>query len=322
MIFKRIQKPVMDDLQALKPLIHKAFESKAPLIETIGQHILGNSGKCLRPLLLLLSSKACGYAGDRHRVAAALIELLHTATLLHDDVVDDASIRRGQKTAKALWGNTAAILVGDFLYAKAFELLLQVGNSTIMSVLVHTTQTMAEGEALQLLGRRVLQTQEADYLKIVEAKTAKLFEACAQIGALLAHASEAIEKAMRDYGRHLGIAFQLMDDVLDYEADPAQTGKELGNDWMEGKMTLPIIYALKNSDPADKQLIEEAITHYQPESFPAILSILQKSGGLRYTTQLARAELDKATRVLRPLPESPYKIALLELTTFVLEPGY
>ncbi len=322
MIFKRIQKPVMDDLQTMKALAQKAFRSQAPLITAVGEHILNKGGKCLRPLLLLLSSKACGYTGDRHCVAAALIELLHTATLLHDDVVDDASIRRGQKTAKALWGNEAAILVGDFLYSKAFELLLQVGDLGIMSVLIQTTQTMAEGEALQLLGRRRLETQEADYITIVEAKTAKLFEACAHIGALLAKVSPTIEKAMCDYGRHLGIAFQLIDDVLDYETDPTQTGKDLGNDWREGKMTLPIIYALKQSRPAHRKTIEEAIIHYQPESLPAILSILQDSGGLRYTTQWARAELEKATKALEPLPESPYKAALLELTAFVLERKY
>ncbi len=324
MTFKAIQDPVRDDFQAMKVLITRAFNSRSPLIETIGQHILNNSGKCLRPLLLLLSSQACGYTGDRHIKAAALIELLHTATLLHDDVVDDAEVRRGQKTANALWGNEAAILVGDFLYAKAFQLLLDVGHSAIMALLVNTTQQMAEGEALQLLGRRQLQTQKADYLEIVQAKTAKLFEACAHMGALLSHAPPAIEQAMRDYGLHLGTAFQLMDDVMDYEADPAQTGKDLGNDFMEGKMTLPLIYALQRGSPEQVATLTQAIQQqpFQPQTFGVVLAILQATGGLKDSKALAIAELDKAKQALCAVPESSYKEALMLLADFVQDRGH
>lgn len=324
MTFKAIQDPVRDDFQAMKALIAQAFNSKSPLIETIGQHILHNHGKCLRPLLLLLSSQACGYTGDRHIKAAALIELLHTATLLHDDVVDDAEVRRGQKTAKALWGNEAAILVGDFLYAKAFQLLLDVGYPAIMGLLVNTTQQMAEGEALQLLGRRQLNTQKADYLEIVEAKTAKLFEACAHMGALLSHAPPAIEQAMRDYGLHLGTAFQLMDDVLDYEADPAQTGKDRGNDFMEGKMTLPLIYALQRGRPEQVDKLTQAIQQqpYQPQTFGMVLAILQATGGLKDSKALAIAELDKAKQALLAVPDSSYKEALMLLADFVRDRGH
>ncbi len=323
MTFKAIQDPVWEDFQAMKTLIAQAFHSKSPLIETIGQHILHNNGKCLRPLLLLLSSQACGYTGDRHIKAAALIELLHTATLLHDDVVDDAEVRRGQKTTKALWGNEAAILVGDFLYAKAFQLLLDVGDPAIMALLVHTTQQMAEGEALQLLGGRQLNTQKADYLDIVQAKTAKLFEACAHMGALLSHAPPAIEQAMRDYGLHLGTAFQLMDDVLDYEADPTQTGKDLGNDLIEGKMTLPLIYALQRGRPEQVEILTQAIQQqpYQPQTFAVVLDILQVTGALKDSKALAVAELDKAKQALLVIPDSSYKEALMLLANFVQDRG-
>lgn len=321
MTFKRIQEPVRDDFQAMQALMQKAFQSRSPLIETIGQHILQSRGKGLRPLLLLLSSKACGYTNDRHIVAAALIELIHTATLLHDDVVDDALIRRGQKTTKALWGNEAAILVGDFLYSKAFQLLLDVGHPAIMTLLVSTTQQMAEGEALQLLGRRQLHIQEADYLQIVQAKTAKLFEACTQIGALLSNAPPAIQTAMCKYGLHLGTAFQLIDDVLDYEADPKQTGKDLGNDWMEGKMTLPLIYALQHGNTEQVATLIQAIQQadHPPQIFDVILNILQDTGGLQAGKAMATAEIDKAKAALLPLPDSAYKEALMQLAAFVLD---
>ncbi len=317
MEFKRIQEPVIDDFQAMKELMESAFKSRAPLIETVGHHILHNSGKGLRPLLLLLSSRACHYNGDHHIIAAAMIELLHTATLLHDDVVDDAAIRRGQQTAKALWGNEAAILVGDFLYAKAFQLLLDIDHPQLMRILVHTTQQMAEGEALQLLGRRQLNTQEADYLDIVQAKTATLFEASAHMGAILAQAPPAIIDAMRDYGMHLGIAFQLMDDVLDYEADPTQTGKDQGNDLMEGKMTLPLIYALQRGNPSQVTMLTQALQQHEPQNFSLILEILKDTDAIEDSKKLAASEVEKAKEALSILPDSIYKTSLAMLASFV-----
>lgn len=318
MSFETIQQPVKQELAAMRALLSQAFISKVALIEEIGAHILNSGGKRLRPLLVLLCAKACGYQGSHHISVAALIELIHTATLLHDDVVDQATQRRAQKTANHQWGNEAAILVGDFLYSKAFQLLLDINDRTLMQILVNTSHQMAEGEALQLFNRRKLQLSEDDYLIIIEAKTAGLFEASAHTAAVLSQSPSVITEAMKQYGLHLGIAFQLMDDVLDYQIDPPQTGKELAKDLAEGKMTLPLIYTFMQCTKLEKQVIQEAIEHSKIESFTEVLELIHRRGGLDYTRQRAQKHIDRAQEALKQLPTSVYQEAAFRLADFVI----
>ena len=322
MSFESIQKPVQQELAAMTVLLSQAFVSKVPLIEEIGQHILHSGGKRLRPLLLLLCTKACGYLGSDHIAVAALIELIHTATLLHDDVVDEATQRRGQKTASHQWGNEAAILVGDFLYSKAFQLLLDIDDRAIMQILVNTTNQMAEGEALQLLNRRKLHLSEQDYLTIIEAKTARLFEASAHSAAVLSQSSSKITEAMKQYGLHLGMAFQLIDDVLDYQINPTQIGKDVGKDLAEGKMTLPLIYTCMQGTRLEIQRIQDTIEHYTSQSFTEVLESIHRRGGLDYTRQQAQNHISLAQQALDQLPTSPYQEAAFKLADFVIARQY
>lgn len=309
---------VKDDFQAVNALILDSLHSKASIINDLGHYIIQSGGKRLRPLVVLLIAHACGYQGNHHIHLAAVIEFIHTATLLHDDVVDDAILRRGKKTANNVWGNEAAVLVGDFLYSKAFQMLMAVENLRVMNVLANATNIMAEGEALQLLERHNPETTEGGYLNIIRSKTAKLFEASAQIGAILANADNALEIALSQFGMHLGTAFQLIDDVLDYEASPTETGKKLGNDLAEGKVTLPLIYLLQNGNQKDSRLIHEAIRENGEHHLPIIQKMIQESGALDYTRNFAKVECERAEKALEKLSPSVYKDAASALIQFAL----
>jgi octaprenyl-diphosphate synthase len=318
MHFDLIQQPVKEELLAVDQLMIQCLNSRASLINEVGSYTLQSGGKRLRPLVVLLIAKACGYNGTHATLLAVVIEFIHTATLLHDDVVDESTIRRGQKTANVLWGNQAAILVGDFLYSRAFELLLKINNEKIMKVIIHTTNQMAEGEALQLLQRHNLNLQENDYLHAVRCKTAKLFEAAAQCAAILGQASSDVEQCVIAFGSHLGTAFQLIDDVLDYNASLSQMGKEPGNDLAEGKVTLPMIHALQQSTPTEAAIIQQSIKSHHPDSLANVLEILQTRGGITYTKNLAGSEITKAIQALSQLPPSPYKDAASYLAEFAV----
>lgn len=309
---------VEDDFQAVNALILGSLHSKASIVNDLGHYIIQSGGKRLRPLLVILVAHACGYTGKDHINLAAVIEFIHTATLLHDDVVDDAVLRRGQKTANNVWGNEAAVLVGDFLYSKAFQMLTAVANLPVMTVIANATNTMAEGEALQLIERHNPETTEGGYLNIIRSKTAKLFEASAQVGAILGNANSALEQALTQFGLHLGMAFQLIDDVLDYESSTSDTGKKLGNDLAEGKVTLPLIYLLQNGNKKDTHLIQKAIRENGIEHLPLIQTLIQQSGALDYTRHFAKVESEHAKKALEKLNPSPYRDAAYALTDFAI----
>jgi len=313
-----IKAPVADSFQAVDALIMNSLHSKASIINDLGHYIIQSGGKRLRPLVVLLISGACGYKGKHHIDVATVIEFIHTATLLHDDVVDASNSRRGRETANNIWGNEAAVLVGDFLYSKAFQMLVVMNDPKVMKVLADATNTMAEGEALQLLDRHNAETTEGGYLNVIRSKTAKLFEASAQIGAILGKVDIALEQALTQYGVHLGTAFQLIDDVLDYEADPAIIGKDNGCDLAEGKVTLPLIYLLENGNAKEIRLIKEAIQEGGLEFFPAIQQLLINSGAIEYTKQFARIEIERAQKALTKLKPSPYREAASLLAEFAI----
>ena len=254
-----IQALVAADMDAVDSAIHERLRSDVVLISQLGHYIVNNGGKRLRPRLVLLGAGAAGYHGREHITLAAIIEFIHTATLLHDDVVDASDMRRGQRTANDLWGNEAAVLVGDFLYSRAFEMMVEVGSMRVMEILARTTNTIAEGEVMQLLNIHDADTTEAQYLEIIRSKTAKLFESAVQLGGVLGGVDAATETAMARYGMHLGTAFQVIDDVLDYSSDVSETGKNVGDDLAEGKPTLPLIHVIRNGSPEDAALIREAV---------------------------------------------------------------
>jgi octaprenyl-diphosphate synthase len=310
---------VQDDFQAVNALILDSLHSKASIINDLGRYIIQSGGKRLRPLVVILTAHASGYSGKHHINLATVIEFIHTATLLHDDVVDEAVLRRGRKTANNVWGNEAAVLVGDFLYSKAFQMVTAVENPRVMNVLANATNIMSEGEALQLLERRNAETTEGGYLNIIRSKTAKLFEASAQIGAILSNADSPLELALAQFGMHLGTAFQLIDDVLDYEASPAATGKKLGNDLAEGKVTLPLIYLLQNGNKKDTRLIQEAIRENGEQHLPVIQKMIRESGALDYTRNFAKVESARAKKALEKLNPSPYRDAAHALTDFAID---
>jgi len=314
-----IIKLVQDSFQAVDALIIESLHSKTSLINDLSQYILQSSGKRIRPLIVLLIAKAYGYEGTHHIPLAAIIEFVHTATLLHDDVVDSANCRRGKKTVNSVWGNEAAVLMGDFLYSKAFQMLVSVGNLSVMKILADATNIMAEGEALQLLDRHKAETTENTYLNVIRCKTAKLFEASAQIGAILANADPKRVLMMTHFGIHLGTAFQLVDDVLDYRASPDKTGKNLGNDLAEGKITLPLIHILKNGTAEEIQLVKEAIREGGHEYFSAVQKIIETSGSIEYTLDYAALEITRAKKALDNLDPSPYKEAAFALANFALK---
>jgi octaprenyl-diphosphate synthase len=313
---------VAADLERVNDLIRNSLHSDVALINQLSHYIINSGGKRLRPLLVLLSANACGYRGAQHINLAAVIEFIHTATLLHDDVVDASQLRRGNMTANALWGNEASVLVGDFLYSRAFEMMVDANDMRIMEIMSHTTNTIAEGEVLQLLNCRDADTTEQRYMDVISRKTARLFEAAARIGAVLGRQPGKMEQALADYGLHLGIAFQLIDDVLDYSASPEDTGKNLGDDLAEGKPTLPLIRAIHKGTPGQARLIRRAIENGGHDNMQAVCAIIESTGAIPYTAQAAQREADLAIEALTPLPESAYKDALYSLAEFSVNRRY
>lgn len=322
MSFDSVKALVAADLQAVDRVIRNRLASDVVLVNQVAEYIVGSGGKRLRPMVVVVAAKACGNDDERHHEAAAIIEFIHTATLLHDDVVDGSKLRRGQETANAVWGNEASVLVGDYVYSRAFEMMVSLGQMRIMDVMATATNRIAEGEVLQLMNAHDPDTTEERYFEVVYRKTAQLFEAGAQIAAILAGASPDTENRLTRYGKHLGTAFQLVDDVLDYSADQATLGKNLGDDLAEGKPTLPLIYALKHA-PADQQaLIRKSIEAGSLDDLPHITAAIESTGGLAYTARLAKREASLAIETLAGLPDSAYKQALRELADFAVDRTY
>ncbi len=322
MALESIQRLIAADMQAVDALIRARLDSDVVLIRTIAEYIIGGGGKRLRPALVLLAAGAVGYRGRDHHELAAVIEFIHTATLLHDDVVDESELRRGRKTSNAEFGNAASVLVGDFLYSRAFQMMVAVRNMRVMEVLADATNTIAEGEVLQLLNSHNTGVSEQQYLEVIRRKTAKLFEAAAQLGGILGGAGTGAESGLARYGMHLGTAFQLIDDVLDYSGDAAHTGKNLGDDLNEGKPTLPLIYVMERGSAAQAQVVRSAIEHGGRGEFEDVLAAIQSSGALAYAREQATAEARTARDAVAPLPNSKYKECLLELATFAVERDY
>ena len=305
--------PMADDMHEVDRVIGQRLASDVALINQISHYIVSAGGKRIRPRLVLLFADALGFAGPERFELAAIVEFIHTATLLHDDVVDESSLRRGRKTANALFGNAASVLVGDFLYSRAFQMMVGVNRMRVLEVLADATNVIAEGEVLQLMNMHDADLAVDDYLRVIRYKTAKLFEASARLGAVLAGADPVVEEACADYGRSLGTAFQLVDDLLDYEGDTHELGKNVGDDLREGKPTLPLLVAMARSDHAQRQLIRHAIEHGQNEHLDDILAIVRGTGALQATRDAARAEADKARKALSALPDNAARKALLEL---------
>jgi octaprenyl-diphosphate synthase len=322
MSFESVKALVEDDLRQVDAVIRNRLASDVVLVNQIAEYIVGSGGKRLRPLLVVVVARACGYRGALHSDAAAIIEFIHTATLLHDDVVDGSTLRRGRDTANEVWGNEASVLVGDYVYSRSFEMMVSLESMRIMAVMASATNKIAEGEVLQLLNANDPDTTEERYFEVIYRKTAKLFEAGAQIAALLAGASPAIEAAMAAYGRHLGTAFQLVDDVLDYQSNSAELGKNLGDDLAEGKPTLPLIYALRTGTDDQRALIRHSIEEGSIDRLTEITAAIESTGGLAYTARLARREAALAIDAIAVLPDSAYKQALRELADFAVERTY
>jgi len=307
---------VENDFGAVNQLILESLSSHVPLVEEISNYLIEAGGKRLRPILVLLSAKACGYQQTQHISLAAIIEFLHTAMLLHDDVVDASDLRRGRKTVNAAWGNPASVLVGDFLHSRAFEMMVEIGDMKVMQILSHATNTIAEGEVQQLTNIRNPRITEADYLQVISRKTAMLFEAASHSGAVLAHGTLKQQIALQAYGLHLGRAFQLVDDVLDYKGTANDMGKNIGDDLAEGKATLPLIVAMRDGEPDQADFVRQAILNGGVENLDRIAQIVEAAGGLKYTSELAVRETTAAIESLASLPDSPYKTAMLNLAEF------
>ncbi len=303
------------DMQAVNSVIRERLHSDVLLIRQVAEYIINAGGKRLRPALILLSAGALDYRGVHHHELAAVIEFIHTASLLHDDVVDESDLRRGRETANTLFGNAASILVGDFLHTRSFQMMLDVGDLRIMQVLSEATNVIVEGEVLQLMNCHDADVSEERYLQVIRYKTAKLFEAASQIGAILGKASPQVEQALAEYGMRLGTAFQLIDDVLDYSGAEAETGKHLGDDLAEGKPTLPLIYVMQNGTPAQADCVRKAIENGGREDFPAVLAAIRATNALEHTKRKAEAEAERAAAAIQCLPASTYKDSLLELSS-------
>lgn len=315
-----IQELANADMLAVNQLIQDQVASDVALINQLGFYIVNSGGKRLRPLLTVISARALGIQTQEHISLAAIIEFIHTATLLHDDVVDESTMRRGRETANELFGNQASVLVGDFLYSRAFQMMVSLQRMRVMDILSDATNRIAQGEVMQLMNCNDPETTEQRYLDVIYSKTARLFEAATQLAAVLTDQPEAIELAMQDYGKHLGTAFQLIDDVLDYDADAAKMGKNVGDDLAEGKPTLPLLYAMWNSGTADASLIRSAIENSDGmQHLAKIQSIITNTGALQYTRALAEMEADAAIAALKDIPESDYKQALIALAHTAVE---
>jgi len=318
MQLKEIRALVADDLAAVDVEIRGQLASDVALVNQVGDYIVGSGGKRLRPLLVVLAARAAGAKNAAHISAAALIEFIHTATLLHDDVVDDSSRRRGRETANEAYGNPASVLVGDFLYSRAFQMMAKLDSAPVIRVMADATNTIAAGEVMQLMNSGDADTTEVRYLEVIYRKTARLFEAGAQIAAIVAKAPAAVESALARYGKHLGIAFQLIDDALDYRGDSESLGKNIGDDLAEGKPTLPLIHALKHGDAGAAAMIRAAIENGGAEDQGPILALVANSGGLEYTARLAEGEAARARKALDEVPASPFRDALAELARFAV----
>ena len=308
--------PVADDLVRVDALIGQRLESDVALVREVARYIVAAGGKRLRPALLLLACRALGYAGEGRLQLAAVVEFIHTATLLHDDVVDESELRRGRSTANAAFGNAASVLVGDFLYSRAFQMMVELDDMRVMQVLAEATNTIAGGEVMQLMGSHDPQVDEARYLEVIRRKTAKLFEAAARLGGVLARSAPEVEDGLAQYGTHVGTAFQVIDDVLDYSGDEAAIGKSLGDDLAEGKPTLPLIYAMRSGSAAQAATVRRAIESGGREDFGAVLGAIRDSGALDYARAAARREAEAAARAIAVLPGSEFKESLLELASF------
>lgn len=314
-----IKQLVATEFQAVDNLISNHLYSNIPLIEQISQHLIQSGGKRLRPLIVLLIAKAFDYQGEDHIALAAVIEFIHTATLLHDDVIDNSSLRRGQKTANTIWGNSASILVGDFLYSRTFQLLTRLKNLSVMDSLARTTNAIAEGEVLQLVRRNDPDIDEQHYMSVICNKTARLFEAAAEVPTMICQRAIKEQAQMAAYGRHLGMAFQLVDDALDYSGQSEELGKNIGDDLSEGKATLPLIHALKNTSKKKSDIIKESIRTGGLTNLDAILEAIQETGSLEYTLNKANDQIDLALDALSFLPNSPFRQGLENLATFALK---
>ena len=318
MIVPLLESALRDDLQTVDRVLRESLSSDVALICRVAEYIIRGGGKRLRPALLILAAQGCGYRGKHHHTLAAVVEMIHTATLLHDDVVDESSLRRGHATANATFGNAASVLVGDFLYSRAFQLMVKVENMRVLQILSNATNVIAEGEVLQLMNTGNPDLDEESYLEVIRRKTAKLFEAAAQLGAVLAGADAATEDALARYGMHLGTAFQLIDDVLDYSGELGAIGKNLGDDLAEGKATLPLIRALRVGSTEDVALIRAALGSEGLKDFEAVLAALTRTDALAYARRCAEADSASATACLAALPDSPAKRTLLELSAFAV----
>ena len=319
---EKIKVLVADDMQAVDEVIQSRLSSDVVLVNQLSHYIINSGGKRLRPILSLMATRAYDYEGDKHFTLAAIIEFIHTATLLHDDVVDESELRRGQKTANALFGNAASVLVGDFLYSRAFEMMVDVGSMKVMQILAETTNVIAEGEVMQLMNCRDADTTEQRYLDVIHAKTAKLFEAATRLGAVLCDRNEEEERAMAAYGMHLGTAFQLIDDVLDYRSSSEEMGKNVGDDLAEGKPTLPLIYAMRHGSNAQSKLVRKAIEGGGLDYLEPVMQAIKETGAITYTENTAKLEAEQAIACLAHLPESKYKQALQDLARYSVDRSF
>ncbi len=319
-MYQQFRAAVEPDFQAVNKFIVEQLHSNVPLVENIGHYIVDAGGKRLRPLLVLLAARACGIRDEQHIPMAAVVEFIHTATLLHDDVVDMSTLRRGRPTVNAEWNNPSSVLVGDFIYSRAFQVLVQIGNMQIMEIMADTTNRIAEGEVLQLISKTNTDVSESTYSQVIQSKTAILFQAAAQCGAILGGADEERCDLLKTFGNHLGIAFQLIDDALDYDGDAEAMGKNVGDDLAEGKPTLPLIFVMENGSQVDKDLVRAALVaeSLDKENLQNVIQIVRNSDALSYTRDKAQKEVDSALRCLEPLPDSKFKDSMRDLAHFAM----
>jgi len=318
MTLEEIRALVEPDLHSVDDVVRARLKSAVPLVDQVAEHIIAGGGKRLRPLLVVLVARACGYQGSAHIEAAAFIEFIHTATLLHDDVVDGSLLRRGRHTANEVFGNQASVLVGDFVYSRAFQMMATLASQPVIEIMAQATNVIAEGEVLQLMNAHDPDTSEQRYLEVIYRKTAKLFEAGAEVAAVLAGTEPRTRKALAAYGRQLGTAYQLVDDVLDYRSNPQERGKNLGDDLAEGKPTLPLIHALKNGSDGQRAAIREAIKQGGVAHLEPVVAAIESTGGLEYTERVARQEAEQALASLSALGDSSYKKGLAALARFAV----
>lgn len=314
--------PADVDMMAVNRLIEDHLQSRVDTVEQLSEYIIHSGGKRLRPVVTVLAARACGIDGDRHQLLAAIIEFIHTATLLHDDVVDESVLRRGRETVNSRWGNNLSVLVGDFLYSRSFQLMVQLANMPVMELLSNATNVIAEGEVMQLLSRHDDEIDEEGYFSIIRCKTATLFEAATGGGAMLAGSDPQTQQAMATYGRELGMAYQMIDDLLDYQGNAETIGKNIGDDLADGHPTLPLIHAMRHGDAQAVALLRKAVSDGQVPDFAAVKAAIESTGAVAYTSRLAHAHAAAAQASLGALPESPYRDALAALTRFVVEREY